>query len=100
MSVISAWTRLFILAADADHDLRQPARFHLPLHERAGADFDVENERIQADSELFRHDRRRDQRNGLDGRRRVAERVQLSVGGRDLVRLPDKCQIVLQQAAA
>ncbi len=74
-------------AADADHQLRQAARIHLPLHERARADLDVEHQRVEAGRQLLRHDRGGDERNGFDRRRGVAQRVELAVGGREFVRL-------------
>ena len=65
-------------AADTDHHLRKPAGFHLLLHECACADLDVENQRIETDGELLRHDGRSDQRNGFDGAGGIAQGIELS----------------------
>ena len=52
----------------------------LGLHEGAGSDFDVEHQRAGALGDLLAHDRRRDQRDRLDGAGHVPQRVQLPVG--------------------
>ena len=49
-----------------------------------GADLDVQHQRVQALGQLLRHDGGSDQRNGFDGRRGIAQRIKLAVGGRDL----------------
>ena len=87
-------------APDAHHHLRQPARIHLLLHERAAAHLDVQDQRVQARGQLLGHDGGRDQRNGFHRRGGIAQRVQLAVGGRDLRRLPDERQPVLDQLLA
>ena len=79
-------------AANAHHHLRQTPGFHLPLHEGARAHLYVEHDRVQAHSDLLRHDRTGNQRNAFHRRRRIAQRVQLAVRGRDLRRLANKRQ--------
>ena len=59
------------------------------LHERAVADLDVEHDRVRARGELLRHDRRGDQRDAVDGRGDVAQRVELLVRGHEVAGLPD-----------
>ena len=87
-------------AADADHRLRQAARVHLLLHERAAAHFDVEHQGVDALGQLLRHDRGRDQRNRFHRGGHVAQRVELAVGGRELVGLPDEGQPDLRKLVA
>ena len=79
-------------AANADHHLGQAARIHLLLHEGAGADFDVEDQRVHAFGQLLRHDRRGNQRDGLDGGGDVAQGIELQVGRHQLIGLPDEAQ--------
>ncbi len=61
----------------------------LVLHERAAADLHVEHEAVDPLGELLREDRRDDERDALDRRRDVAQRVDALVGGGDLRGLPD-----------
>ena len=77
--------------ADLDHHACELARVVDRLHERAVADLDVEDDRVGAGGELLRHDRARDQRDDVDGRRHVAERVELLVGRDEVRRLADDC---------
>ena len=79
-------------AANAHHHLRQAPGFHLTFHEGARAHLYVEHDRIQAHGDLLRHDRTGNQRNAFHRRRRIAQRVQLAVRGRDLRRLANKRQ--------
>ena len=85
---------------DRHHHLRQPARIHLLLHERAVAHLHVEHQRIHALRQLLRHDRRRDQRNRFHRARDIAQRVQLPVRGRELVGLADEGEPDARQAAS
>ena len=57
--------------------------------ERAGADLDVHDERVEPGGELLREDRRGDQRDRVDGRRDVADRVEPPVGRREIGGLAD-----------
>ena len=58
-------------------------------HERAGAALHVEDERRGALGELLGEDARGDERDGGDGARDVAQRVELAVGGGEAVGLAD-----------
>ena len=82
---------------DSHHHLRQPPRVHLLLDERAAAHLHVEHQGVQAFSHLLRHDGRRDQRNRFHGGRDITQRVELAVGRRHPVRLPDEAQADLAQ---
>ena len=66
-------------------ELREAFGVGARLHEGAVAHFDVENDRVRAAGDLLRHDARRDERDLVDGRGHVAQRVELLVG-RDEVR--------------
>ena len=72
------------------------------LHEGAGADLDVEHERAGALGDLLAHDRRRDQRDGLDRARDVAQRVQLLVGRGEAVagRADDRADVLELRASS
>ena len=59
------------------------------LHERAVADLHVEHDRVGACGDLLRHDARGDQRHVVDGRRHVAQRVELLVGRNEVAGLTD-----------
>ncbi len=50
-------------------------------HEGAGADFDVEDEGVEAFGELLAHDAGGDEEGGLDGAGVVAQGVEEAVGG-------------------
>ena len=76
-------------AAEIDHLLREDARVVDALHERAVADLHVEHDRLRAGSELLRHDRGGDERHDVDGRRDVAQRIELLVGRDEISRLAD-----------
>ena len=58
------------------------------LHERAGADLDVQHQRAGALGDLLAHDRAGDQRDGLDRAGDVAQRVELLVGRGEARRRP------------
>ena len=77
--------------ADLDHHACELTRVVDRLHERPVANLDVEDDRVGTRGELLRHDRARDQRDDVDGRRHVAERVQLLVGRDEVRRLADDC---------
>ena len=62
------------------------------LHERSLADLHVEEDRSGSRRDLLRHDARRDQRDLLDGRGHVAQRVEAPVGGYEVRRLADDRQ--------
>ena len=69
--------------------LRQLARASRVGHERARADLHVHDQRVEPGGELLGQDRGDDQRDRLDRRGRVAQRVQAPVGGRELRGLAD-----------
>ena len=75
--------------SELDHRLGELARVLERLHEGAAADLDVEHDRVRAGGDLLRHDARRDQRDAVHRPGHVAERVELLVGGDEVVRLPD-----------
>ena len=89
MSVSRQTTSLAGAMPELEHLLREHPRVVERLHERAVADLHVEDDRVGARRELLRHDRRRDQRHDVDGRRDVAQRVELLVGGHEVRGLPD-----------
>ena len=62
------------------HRLGELARVLDRPHERALAHLDVEDERARAAGDLLRHDARGDERDLVDRRRHVAQRVELLVG--------------------
>ena len=68
------------LLAERAHLLGELARILDRPHERALADLDVEHERARAGGDLLRHDARRDERDLVDRRRHIAQRVELLVG--------------------
>ena len=80
-----------VIRAELDHDVRQlehavePPAGTRPLPRLMSSTSPVRSFR-----ELLAHDARRDERNGLHGRGRIAQRVHLPVGRRDLRRLPDQ----------
>ena len=69
---------------------RKFARLRFFLHERAAAKFHVEYEHIDALSEFFGENAAADQRDALDGRRHVAQRVKFFVRRRQFRRLTDE----------
>ena len=73
--------------ADRDHRARQGARRGEILHERAAADLHVQHDRMRSRRDLLRHDARRDERNRRHRARRVAQRVEQPVRGREVLRL-------------
>ena len=75
--------------AEIDHLLGKYTGIVQRLHERAVADLDVEHDRVGAARELLRHDRRGDQRDDVDGRRHVPERVEQLVRGYEISGLAD-----------
>jgi hypothetical protein len=56
--------------------------------ERAGADLHVHDERVEPGRQLLRENRRRDQRDRVDGGRDVADRVEPPIGGGEVRGLP------------
>ena len=70
--------------AEIEHRLGEDPRVVDRLHERAVADLDVEDDRVGAGRDLLRHDARRDQRDAVDGRGHVAQRVELLVGRHEI----------------
>ncbi len=89
MSVSRQTTSRPGLAAERDHRLGELARRLERLHERAVADLHVEHDRLRATRDLLRHDRGGDQRELVDGRRDVAQRVEQLVGRHEVACLPD-----------
>ena len=89
MSVSRHTTSLLGAPAEIDHLLGKDARVVERLHERAVADLDVEHDRVGAARELLRHDRRGDERDDVDGRGHVPERVELLVRRYEVAGLPD-----------
>ena len=75
--------------ADGDHRLRKRDGVVERLHERARARLDVEQNAVRAGGELLAHDRGRDQRDRVDRRRHIAQRVEFLVRRREVARLPD-----------
>jgi hypothetical protein len=59
------------------------------LHERAVPDLHVEDDRVGSRRELLRHDRRGDERDDVDRRGHVAQRVQHLVGRHEVAGLAD-----------
>jgi len=86
MSVMTAVTGT--LCSNCDHRLRQRAGVGLRFHKSASPTLDVEHERIVALCELFTHDRRRNERDRVDGGRHVSQGVDLLVSRRHFARLP------------
>ena len=76
--------------ADGDHGTREGERVVERLHEGAAARLDIEHDRRAARRELLAHDGGGDERNGVDRRRDIAQRIELLVGGCKLARLPDE----------
>ena len=74
---------------DVDDRLRELAGGVDVGHERARARLDVHDERVQAGGELLAQDRGDDERQRLDGRGGVADRVQPAVGRGEVARLAD-----------
>ena len=87
------------LLAEREHRLGERARVVERLHEGPVADLDVEHDRLGAAGELLRHDRGGDQRQLVDGRGDVAQRVEQLVGGDELRALPDDREPDLAAAA-
>ena len=81
MSVSSATVATPCASPELHHGAGQLPRRRRSLHERAGADLDVEHQRAGALGDLLAHDRAGDQRDRLDRAGDVAQRVQLAVGG-------------------
>ena len=75
-----------------------PARRRAVFMNAPRAALDVEHQRVAALGDLLAHHRRGDQRDALDRRRDVAQRVQLLVGGRDVVGLADQAAADLARA--
>jgi hypothetical protein len=79
----------FRAAPELEHGLRKRLGVGLRLHEGAVAYLDVEDDCVGAGGDLLGHDARGDQADVVDGRRHVAQRVELLVGRDELERLPD-----------
>ncbi len=79
---------------------RQRARVVAALHERAAAALHVEHQRVAALGDLLAHHRRGNQRQALDGRGDVAQRVELLVGRRDVLGLADQAAADFGEDAA
>ena len=89
MSVSSQTTSRPAQPAELDHGPGQLAGLVERLHEGAVADLDVEHDRVRPAGDLLGHDRRGDQRDDVDGRGYVPERVELLVGGDQVGGLAD-----------
>ncbi len=87
-------------ASNAHHHLRQAPRFHLLLHECAGADFHVKHQSIQTHGQFLGHDGRGNQRNGFNRGRGVAQRIEFAIGRRNFGCLANERQLVLRRAAS
>ncbi len=66
-----------------DHEFGEELRFFVGGHEGAAADFDVEDEGVEAFGELLAHDAGGDEEGRFDGAGVVAERIEDAVGGDD-----------------
>ena len=88
--VSSAATRKPGALGQRDERIGQGTRVVFARHERAAAGLHVEHERVDALGDLLAQDRGADQRQALDGRGHVAQRVQRAVGRGDLVGLADQ----------
>ena len=75
--------------ADTHHALSKLLSVFERLHKRAGADLDVQHDGMRACGQLFGHDGRRDERQGIDRRGHVAQRVEFFIGGRQIAGLAD-----------
>ena len=69
--------------------MRQAAGVGLFLHKGAGADLDVQQQRVHALGQLLAHDGGGNQRDAFDGAGGVTEGVNLAVGRDQLLGLPD-----------
>src|SRR5438874_8987629 len=83
-------SRAAAVLTERDHGLRELEAALYLGQKRAAAVFHVEHQAVQPFSQLLRHDARCNQRNRLDGRRHVAQRVQLAIGRSDLRGLTDE----------
>ena len=79
--------RAAAVLAERDAQLGQLARGVEVLHERARAGLDVEQDRVGAAGQLLAHDARGDQRDVVDRRGDVAQRVHRLVGRHEVGRL-------------
>ena len=77
------------IAGHRDQALRQRLRALEGPREGAGADLHVHDESVEPGRQLLREDRRRDERDRVDGGRDVADRVEPPVRGRQLRRRAD-----------
>src|SRR5579859_889370 len=75
--------------AGFDHDFGESNGIFLPLHERAGASFDVEYESVNPFGQFLAHDRRADKADIFDGGCGIAEGVDFFVSRSDFRGLPD-----------
>ena len=76
--------------AGLHHELGEEFGFFVGGHEGAGADFDVEDEGVEALGEFLAHDAGGDEEGGFDGAGVVAEGVEDAVGGDDFRGLADE----------
>ena len=81
--------------ADGDHRLRELDGVIERLHEGTTARLDIEQDAVGAGGELLAHDRRGNQRDAVDCRRDIAQRVELLVGRREVARLSDDADAAL-----
>src|SRR5687768_8022728 len=71
--------------------MREFSRTCFFSHERAIADFDIDDHRVQTRSAFLRNDRRNDQWNGFDGRSRITQRVHSLIRRSELRSLSCHC---------
>ena len=90
IAVSSATVRVPEASPVCDHELGEEFGFFVSGHEGAGADFDVEDEGVEALGEFLAHDAGGDEEGRFDGAGVIAERVKDAVGGDDLRRLADE----------
>ena len=89
MSVRTARRRQTGTGGDLDDRIGELLGLISARHERAVAELHVHRQPVEPGGELLRQDRRRDERNRLDRRGDVADRVEPFVGGRQIVGLAD-----------
>ena len=90
MVVRSATVRVPEASPVCDHELGEEFGFLVGGHEGAGADFDVEDESVEAFGEFLAHDAGGDEVGRFDGAGVVAEGVEDAVGGDDRGGLADE----------
>ena len=75
--------------ADAHHALGKLLPVFERFHKRAGADLDVQHDGMRACGQLFGHDGRRDERQRIDRRGHITQRIELFIGRRQIAGLAD-----------